>query len=118
VLIKRIGLITNVIFGGECMVIGINKNPKDSKIRLHFVPNTWWVKLFAAIGCFYIAYEMIQGNYKTPNFIHRDDIFNMLILFLSKEPISWLAPLFMVGLGLWCLFLSFSDLNSNKRPNK
>ena len=94
------------------------KNPKDNRIRFHFFPNTWWIKFCAAIACFYTAGEMVLGIYKTPESFHRDDIFTGLIYYLSKEPISWMAPLFMVGLGFWCLYLSLTHLyvDKNRRP--
>jgi hypothetical protein len=95
-----------------------DKYPKDNKIRLHFFPNTWWVKFCAAIGCFYVAYEMIEGHYKTTEIWSTYDIINPIIHYLSKEPISWMAPLLMVGLGLWCLFLALSDLSQNNTQNK
>lgn len=97
-----------------------DKDSKDSKIRIHFFPNNWCVKLCSAIACFYISIEMILGDYKTPEFIDKDDIFNWLIYYLSKEPISWMAPLFMAGLGFYCLCLSLTHLNSdkNKLPKK
>ena len=86
-----------------------DKYPKDNKVRLHFFPNKRFVKIFAAIGCFYTAYELFTENYIKTELWSTYDIITPIIYYLSKEPISWIAPLLILLMGFWCLFLAFTD---------